>query len=94
MNYDAVVASAVGRFPRALEFQRLFPNAEHTIVDAQRDFHPEGWKPVSEWISRSHLHDRYVVWLVVAVEIEADGNVLELEEPQLYVVEIEDVHGC
>jgi hypothetical protein len=94
MNYDAVVASAMRSFPRAREFQGLFPNAEHAIVDDKRDFHPDGWKPVCEWISRSHLHDRYVVWLVVAIDIAADGTISELEKPVLYVVELEKAESC
>jgi hypothetical protein len=91
MNYDAVIASAVRDLPFAREFQRLFPNAEHTIVEAKRDFYPDGWRPVGEWISRASLHDRYVVWLVVAVAITTDGTVSALENPQLYVVEVEKV---
>jgi hypothetical protein len=93
MNNDAVIASAVRDLPFAREFQRLFPNAEHTIVKAKRDFHPDGWRPVSEWISRAGLHDRYAVWLVVAIEIAADGTVSKLEEPQLYVIEVKRVEG-
>jgi len=91
MDYDTVVDSAVRHFSRAQEFQTLFPNAEHTIVEAKRHFEPEGWQPVNEWISRTHLHDRYVVWLVVAIEIEADGTISEIEEPELYVVEVHKV---
>lgn len=94
MNYEGVIASAVRSFARAREFQGLFPNAEHTIVDAKRCFDPDGWKPVREWISRSHLHDRYVVWLVVAIDIGADGTISELEKPELCVVEIEKVEKC
>ena len=58
---------------------------------AQCDFYPDGWKLRSEWISRAHLHDRYVVWLVIAIEITTDGAVSELEKPQLYVVEVQKV---
>ena len=91
MNYDAVIASAVRDWPYAREFQRLFETAEHTIVEAKRDFEPEGWKPVGEWISRAQLHGRYVVWLVMAIKIATDGTVSPLEEPQLYVVEVKKV---
>jgi len=94
MNYEAVIASAVSFFPRAREFQSLFPNAEHSIVDAKRDFAPDGWKPVLEWISRSHLHDRYVVWHVVAIDIGADGTISELEKLHTCVVEVENVERC
>lgn len=93
MNYDTVIASAVRDWSHAREFQRLFANAEHTITDAQRDFDPDGWMPVKEWISRAGLHDRYVLWLVVAIEIAADGAITELEKPQLYVVEVKKVVG-
>jgi hypothetical protein len=61
VNYDSMIDSAARNFPPAAAFQRLFPNAEHSIVEAKRDFDPDGWKPVNEWISRAHLHDRYVV---------------------------------
>ncbi len=81
MNYDTVAASAVSSFSRAREFEGLFPSAEHTIVDAKRDFYPDGWKPTREWISRSHLYDRYVVWLVVAIDRTEDGTISELEKP-------------
>jgi hypothetical protein len=91
MNYDAVIASAVREWSCARDFQRLFANAEHTIAQAKRDFYPDGWKPVHEWISRAGLHDRYVVWLVVAIEIAADGRIAELEKPRLYVIEVEKV---
>ena len=91
MDYEAVIASAVRDWPCACDFQRLFPNAEHAIVEAKRQFDPDGWKPVTEWISRAHLHDRYVVWLVVAIELSADGTLSQLEEPQLYVIEVRKV---
>ena len=91
MNNDAVIASAIRDWRFAREFHRLFPNAEHTIVEAKRDVHPDGWTYVSEWISRASLHGRYVVWLVVAIEIATDGTVAELEKPQLYVIEVEKV---
>jgi len=91
MNYDAVIASAVRDWPYAYQFQRLFQNAEHTIVEAKRQFQPDGWKPVSEWISRAPMHGRYAVWLVIAIEIVADGTLSPLEEPQLYVVEVTKV---
>lgn len=91
MNYDAVIASAVRDWPCARDFERLFPNAEHTIVAAQHDFYPDGWKPAKEWISRAHLHDRYVVWLVVPIEIAADHTVSELDLPAFYVVEVHEV---
>lgn len=71
MNDDALVASALLSFSHAREFQRIFPDAEHNIVEAQRDLR-DGWKTVTEWISRANLHDRYMVWLVVAVEVGAD----------------------
>jgi hypothetical protein len=88
MNYDTVIASAVRDWSCACEFQRLFANAEHTITQAKRDFEPNGWQHVSEWISRASLYDRYVVWLVVAIEISADGAITELEKPHLYVIEV------
>ncbi len=93
MSYDSVIASALRDLAFAREFQGLFPNAEHTIVEAKRDFHPDGWRPVSEWISRASLHDRYAVWLAAAIEIAADGTVSTLEEPQLYVIAVEKVEG-
>jgi len=88
---DNEIASGLQCLPPARDFHRLFPNAEHAIVEAQRDFDPDGWKPVREWISRSHLHDRYVIWLVVAVETAAEGTLRELEKPSLYAVEVEKV---
>jgi hypothetical protein len=91
MDCSAVIASAIRHWPHARGFQRIFPNAEHTIIEALRDFDPDGWKPVSEWISRASLHNRYAVWLVVAIEITVDGAVSELEKPELYVIEVEKV---
>jgi hypothetical protein len=93
MNYDAVIASAVQNFPYALEFQRLFPNAEHAIVNAKRQFEPAGWTPVLEWISRGHLYDRYVVWLVVAIDVGQENAIRELEKADVYVVQVEEVEG-
>jgi len=93
MNYDTVIASAVRDWSCAREFQWLFANAEHTITQAKRDFDPNGWQFVSEWISRASLYDRYVVWLVVAIEIADNGTIGELEKPQLYVIEVEKVVG-
>jgi hypothetical protein len=91
VNNDAVIASAIRDWRFAREFHRLFPNAEHTIVEAKRNFHSDGWRPVSEWISRARLYDRYVVWLVAAIEIATDGTVAGLEKPQLYVIQLEKV---
>jgi hypothetical protein len=89
MNYDAVVAKALSSIPAVRDFRKLFPNADHTIVKAKRDFFPDGWKVVYEWVSRGHLHQRYVVWLVVAIDITADDTIVELEKPQVSVAEVE-----
>lgn len=88
MNYETVIASAVHNCPLARDFQRLFPNADHAIVQGKRQSDLAGWKSVTEWISRAHLHDRYVAWLVVAIEISPDQIVSQLEEPELYVIEV------
>ncbi len=91
MNYETVIASAVHNCPLARDFQRLFPNADHAIVQGKRQSDLAGWKSVTEWISRAHLHDRYVAWLVVAIEISPDQIVSQLEEPELYVIEVKKV---
>jgi hypothetical protein len=72
----------------------LFSNAEHTLVKAKRDFDPDGWQIVYEWNSRGHLYDRYVFWLVVAVNVGADGSLTELEKPSVTVVELEKIERC
>jgi hypothetical protein len=89
MSDDVLIASALVNFSPAHEFHRLFPNAEHTIVGAMRDCEPDGWRAVSEWISRARLYDRYILWLVVAVEVGADGRISEFEKPEHYLVEVE-----
>jgi hypothetical protein len=93
MNYDAVVATALECIPAVREFGELFPNAEHTLVKAKRDLESDGWQIVYEWISRGNMHDRYMVWLVVAIDIGRDDNLSELERPHVYVVEIEKTEG-
>ena len=40
---------------------------------------------------QAHLYDRYVVWLVVAIDIATDGVMSQLEIPHLYVFEIQKV---
>jgi len=94
MNYDAVLAKGVASIPAVREFSKLFPSAEHTIVKAKRDFDADGWQIVYEWISRAPLHERYITWLVVAINIEADGSITELEKPRVSVVEIESIERC
>jgi hypothetical protein len=89
MDFDAVLASAVRDLPSAREFHRLFPHAEHAIVEAKRDI--GGWRKVREWISRARLHDRYVVWLAVAIKITKNGVASEIEKPHVCVVEVHSV---
>jgi hypothetical protein len=92
MNYDALLATGLNRIPVVREFCDLFPNAEHTVVKAKRDI--DGWQIVYEWISRSPVYERYVVWLVVAIGIGPDGSLAELEKPDIYVVEINKIERC
>jgi hypothetical protein len=89
--HDTIVSQAIRSFEPARQFQSLFPNAEHSIVQAKRDIQPDGWQPVSEWNSRCRLHDRYVVWLAVAVSVGADGVVTALEKQQVFVMEVDKV---
>src|SRR4051812_11050455 len=89
MDYDELIATAVRQFPPARDFERVFPGAEHSIVEAKRNFHADGWKLVHEWNSRAHLYDRYVFWLSVAIEIGDDDTISQLEKPTFYVVEVE-----
>lgn len=88
MNYDSLIHSGVRDLPCVRQFQQVFPDGEHTIVDAKRDFHPDGWGPVKEWISRASLHNRYVVWLVLAIEITKDDRISAIEEPEAYLIEV------
>jgi hypothetical protein len=91
-NHELVVASGVATFPHAGDFQRLFPNAEHKVVEAEHDFGPpDYWRTVYDWLSRSRLHDRYVVMLSTAVDIRPDGTIQPLKPPHLDLFEIEEV---
>ena len=90
MNYEPIIASGIRRFRPAREFLKLFPNAEHTICEAKRDT-PDGWQMGHEWIARAPLHNRYLVWLVVGIEIDSDGDVSELAKPAAYVVVLNGV---
>jgi hypothetical protein len=92
MNHDALLATGLQRIPVVREFCDLFPNAEHIVGKAKRDI--DGWRVVYEWISRSPVYERYVVWLVMAISIEPDGSLTELEEPNIYVVEISKIERC
>jgi hypothetical protein len=91
LNKEAFVAAGVRNLLCVRQFLQLFPDAENTIVEANRDFYANGWKRVNEWISRAKLYDRYVFWLIVAVELTESNTVVELEKPQLYVVEVVDI---
>jgi hypothetical protein len=93
MNYDAVLAVGLDRIQAVREFSDVFPDAEHTVVKAKRDFHPNGWQIVHEWISRSPLFDRYIIWLVVAIDVDADDSLTELEKPAVYVTEVDKAEG-
>jgi hypothetical protein len=92
MNHDALLATGLQRIPVVREFCDLFPNAEHTVGMAKRDF--DGWQVVHEWISRSPVFERYVVWLIMAICVEPDGNLTELEMPNVYIVEINNIERC
>lgn len=94
MNYEAVLAAGLDGIQAVREFSNLFPNAEHTLVKAKRDFHPNGWQVVHEWISRSPLFDRYIIWLVVAVEVNAVNGLTQLEKPSVYVTEVDKAEEC
>jgi hypothetical protein len=89
MNDKAIIETAIEKVSFVRDFQRLFPNAEHVIVQGKRDFDPDGWKTVNEWISRTALFNRYVLWLVAAIDISKEGEVSLLEEPDVYLVGVE-----
>ena len=44
-----------------------------------------------EWISRAKIHDRYIVWLVVAIKIMTGDADSELEEAEAYITEVENI---
>ena len=89
MNYDELLATGLDRIPVVREFCGLYPDAEHIVGKALRDI--DGWQIVYEWISRSPMYERYVVWLVVAISIDPDGSLSELTKPEVYVVEISEI---
>ena len=91
MNYESAIASGVRELDVVRQFENFFPDAEHFIVQAKRDFDPDGWQLVNEWISRAHVHDRYVIWLVVAIDVAPNGGISALDEPEVYIVEVETV---
>ncbi|MDZ4821099.1 MAG: hypothetical protein SGJ20_19210 [Planctomycetota bacterium] len=93
MNYDSLLAEGLTSIPVVRQFQEIFKDADHTVVKAKRDFGTEGWKIVHEWISRAPLYDRYVLWLVVPIDVGADGRLRELEGTNLYLIEICSIDG-
>lgn len=93
MNLQAVIASARSNFAPASDFVRVFPNAEHWIVEAKRQLPSGEWGRVHEWISRAALFGRYAFWLVVAVQVNDAGHVSAIEEQNVYVIEIDEVTG-
>jgi hypothetical protein len=88
MNHAEIIAIGCRDLACVRDFIKCFPNVEHFIVPAKRQVPGEGWGIVSEWISRAKLHDRYIFWLVVAVEITDDHKVTAIEEPQVYGVDV------
>jgi hypothetical protein len=90
MNYDDKLASGIRDLDDARQFQELYQDAEHVIIQAKRDFGPDGWRLVDEWISRVSLFDRYTLWLVVPIEFTALGAV-PLDKTVVYIVEVERV---
>ncbi len=91
MNYDDRIASGIRDLDDARRFHELFPGAEHVIVQAKRDFEPDGWRVVYEWISRANLYCRYALWLVMPIEFTTGGAASPLEQPTLYIIEVEKV---
>lgn len=92
MNYDKLLATGLECIAIVREFCSLFPNAEHAVGKANRDIN--GWQVVYEWISRSPLYERYMVWLVVAISVKPDGSLAELEVPDVYVIEVSKIVRC
>ena len=88
-GYRSVLRSGLQQFPPARDFQRLFPGAEHRIVEAEHDFGtPVGWRSVFDWLSRARFHDRYVVTLSTAIDIGPDGTISQLKPPILDIFEV------
>ena len=56
---------------------------------ADHDFGPPNyWRTVHDWLSRTRLHDRYVVILSTAAELHSDGHAEALKPPILDVFEV------
>ncbi|WP_428307641.1 hypothetical protein [Lacipirellula sp.] len=91
MNYNDRIAAGTRDLADVRQFLELFPHAEHAIVQSKHDFPPGGWQLVQEWISRTSLFDRYVLWLAIPVEFTAEGTASELDRPAIYVTEVEKV---
>ena len=90
MNYDQKLASGIRDLNEARQFQELFPDAEHVIVQAKHHFE-HGWRLVDEWISRASFYDRYTLWLAMPIEFTASGAVSPLDKPDVHFVEVEKV---
>jgi hypothetical protein len=95
LRYSAVanqefVRSGFARFRLARQFQQLFPNAEHKIVDAEHDFGPpDNWRSAHDWLARARLYDRYVIMLSVAIDIgPKEGRIVKLKPPDFYIFEV------
>jgi hypothetical protein len=91
MDKEAAIQDGAHALRCVRQFLQVFPDAEHTIVPAKRQVGDDEWSLVSEWISRARLYDRYVWWLVLAIEVSTSDTVAPLEEPQVFVVEVESI---
>jgi len=86
------VKAGLAGFRHAIDFQRMFPDAEHKIVQSEHDFGPpDYWRTVHNWLSRTRLYNRYVVMLSVAIDIAKGGAIDQLKPPELHLFEIKRV---
>lgn len=91
MDERAIIKAGTLDLDCVRQFLQWFPDAEHTVVQAKRENHGEGWGLVSEWISRARMYDRYVFWLVVAIDVNDYGSVTATELPQLSLIQINEI---
>ena len=68
-----------------MQFGELFPDAEHRVTSMKWDF-PDGDRWVDVWSSSAALHQRYIMEMIVPVDL-SDSEMKPLDTPFFVIVE-------
>ena len=89
-DYSDVIAEAIESSPFPQQFERLFPDSEHTVERMKHRFPSGEFRTMDHWFSRACLYQRYTIEMSFPFRTSEIGLIEPVADPKIFFCELKE----